>query len=179
MSNFSNSAAQVVAKPLESKIETPSTPVSPLEDLKRIDLRSIQLDKSFSLHKLLESCITEDSCFAVIEVMNFDQVYISDAASQALERCYITPAFMLDRFASQYKENILVEVTRGNLKGMKYINSNANEYSHLTEDGMEIVVTGRCVEINNGKIRQIHITSRNHALGLAVNPVVGSCRINL
>ncbi len=54
----------------------------------------------------------------------------------------------------------MATATRGNLKGMKYINAAANEYVHPTDSGMDIVVAGKCVELNNRFTRQIHITCR-------------------
>ena len=171
MSNFSKPVAHSAANPPEPNIERSTTSaVSTAQILNRIDLNSIQQDKSLSLHKLLELYIADDSCVAIIEIINLQQVYISEAASAALERCYITPAFMLDRFASQYKANVLVEITRGNLKGVQYINPKANEYSHPTEDGMEIVVSGRCADSENGKIREIHITCRHQIVMSANKP---------
>lgn len=165
MSNISNSIPQSAANPFESNTDSPSaSTVTPLKDLKKIDLSSIQSDKSLSLHKLLEIWVTDDSFVATIKVLNLSRVYISDEASAALERSYITPAFILDRFASQYKANVLVEITRGSLKGTKYINTKVNEYSHPTKDGIEIVVTGKCVERDKCTLREIHITCRSQTL---------------
>jgi hypothetical protein len=54
----------------------------------------------------------------------------------------------------------MATATRGNLKGAKYINAEANEYVHPTDGDIDIVVAGKCVELDNRSTRQIHITCR-------------------
>lgn len=172
MSNFLNSAAQSAATPLDASSGTSNPPtVSSPQDLKRFDLIAIKSDKSLSLHKLLKTRIALDSFIANVMVIDLDQVYLSDEAAAALARCYLTAAYLLDRFGNHYKKNIVAEATRGNLKGMKYINAEANEYAHSTDDGMEIVVTGKCVELDSVKKRQIHITCRAQKLSVAPESV--------
>ena len=133
---------------------------SPPQDLKRLDLSTIKADKSLSLHKSLKTRIAFDGMVANVMVIDLDQVYVSDEAVAALARCYLTAPYLLDKFGKHYKENIMATATRGNLKGAKYINAAANEYVHSTDGGIDIVVAGKCVELDTRSTRQIHITCR-------------------
>lgn len=126
--------------------------------LKHHDLSAIKADKSLSLHKSLKTRIAFDGLVANLIVIDLDQVFMSDEAEAALKRCYLTAPYLLDKFGKHYKENIMATATRGNLKGAKYINAAANEYVHPTDGGIDIVVTGKCVEVDGTKARQIHIT---------------------
>lgn len=165
MSNLLNSAAQSVATPLDASSGTSSPPtVSSSQDLKHHDLSAIKEDTSLALHKLLKTRVTYDNIMAHITVIDLDHVYMSDEAAAALSRSYLMPAFLIDKFGSHYKKNIVAVATSGKLKGMKYINSKANEYAHATDDGIDIVVAGKCVEMNGKKTRQIHITCRPQKL---------------
>lgn len=128
--------------------------------LKPLDLSAIKTDKSLSLHKSLKTCIAFDGMVANVMVIDLDQVYMSDDAEAALKRCYLTAPYLLDKFGKHYKENIMATATRGNLKGAKYINAEANEYAHPTDGDIDIVVAGKCVELDNRSTRQIHITCR-------------------
>lgn len=130
------------------------------QDLKNLDMSAIKADPSLPLHKQLKTRITHDSISALITVIDLDHVYLSDEAGAALSRNYLMPAFLIDKFGSHYKKKIVAVATSGKLKGMKYINSEANEYAHATDDGIDIVVTGKCVELNGKKTRQLHITCR-------------------
>lgn len=146
---------------LTSSIEqTESIETSSPQELKNLDMSVIKADPSLLLHKLLKTRVTHDSISALITVIDFDHVYVSDEAAAALSRNYLMPAFVIDKFGSHYKKNIVAVATSGKLKGMTYINSAANEYAHATDDGIDIVVTGKCVELNGKKTRQIHITCR-------------------
>lgn len=161
MSNFSNSVAQSISTPLDASIGTStSLIVSAPEDLKRVDLGLIKADRSLSLHKVLKTNVVNDSIMAQITVIDLDHVYLSDQATAALSRNYITPAFLIDKFGSHYKKSIMAVATSGKLKGKKYINSHANEYALATNDGIDIVVAGKCIELEGKKTRQIHITCR-------------------
>lgn len=146
---------------LPSAIEqAESIETSSPQDLKRLDLSAIKAENSLSLHKSLKTRVAHDSIIALITVIDLDHVYMSDEAASALTRSYLTPAFLIDKFGSHYKKNIVSVATSGKLKGMKYINSEANEYVHETDDGIDIVVAGKCVESDGKKTRQIHITCR-------------------
>ncbi len=128
--------------------------------LKRLDLSAIIADESLSLHKSLRTRIATDGLFASVKVIDLEHVYLSDEAEAALKRCYLTAPYLLDKFGKHYKESIIGTVTRGNLKGAKYINPEANEYVHPTDGGIDIVVAGKCVELDNRTTRQVHITCR-------------------
>jgi hypothetical protein len=134
--------------------------LSSQQTLKPFDLSAIKADKSLSLHKSLKTRIAFDGLVANVMVIDPDHVYMSDEAEAALKRCYLTAPYLLDKFGKHYKENIMATATRGNLKGAKYINAAANEYVHQTDGGIDIVVTGKCVEVDNRTTRQIHITCR-------------------
>lgn len=128
--------------------------------LKHHDLSAIKADESMSLHKSLKTRIAFDGLFANVKVIDLDHVYISDEAEAALKRCYLTAPYLLDKFGKHYKQSIMATATRGNLKGAKYINAAANEYVHPTDGGIDIVVAGKCVDLDNRSTRQIHITCR-------------------
>ena len=126
--------------------------------MKRLDLSAIKADESLSLHKFRTAQFNSESFVANVEVINFDQVYISDDAAAALTRCYITAPYLLDRFGSHYLKNIMATATRGKLKGVNYIDPEANTFIHETDSDMHIVVSGKCIEVDGQNLRQIHIT---------------------
>jgi hypothetical protein len=128
--------------------------------LKPLDLSAIKADKSLSIQKSLKTRIAFDGLVANVMVIDLAHVYMSDEAEAALKRCYLTAPYLLDKFGKHYKENIMATATRGNLKDAKYINAAANEYVHPTDGGIDIVVAGKCIEIDNCSTRQIHITCR-------------------
>lgn len=140
--------------------EIVATAISSAQDLKSLDLSPIKADPSLPLHKLQKTRVSHDSISALITVFDFDHVYMSDEAGAALSRNYLMPAFLIDKFGNHYKKNIVAVATSGKLKGMTYLNSAANEYAHATDDGIDIVVAGKCVELNGKKTRQVHITCR-------------------
>jgi hypothetical protein len=131
-------------------------------NLEKLDLSVIQGDKTLPLHKLQKSRINEDGFSVLLTVIDFDHVYMSKDAGQALERCYLLPAFLLDKFGNHYKKNIVTECTRGKLKGVKYLNPKANVYVHEAGDGIDIVIAGKSIEQDGKTTRQIHITCRPH-----------------
>ena len=162
MSNFLNSTT---SQPVDPTLNVNSDPSNLLvtqtsQTLKTVDLSAIKADKSLSLHKSLKTRIAFDGLVANVVVIDPDQVYMSDEAEAALKRSYLTAPYLLDKFGKHYKENIIATATRGNLKGAKYINAEANEYVHPTDGFSDIVVAGKCVEIDNRTTRQIHITCR-------------------
>lgn len=162
MSNFLNTTP---AESTDATINANSGSSNPLvtpaaQTLKPIDLSTIKAEKSLSLHKSLKTRIAFDGMVANVMVIDLDQVYMSEDAEAALKRCYLTAPYLLDKFGKHYKENIMATATRGNLKGTKYINATANEYVHPTDGGIDIVVAGKCVELDNRTTRQIHITCR-------------------
>jgi hypothetical protein len=162
MSNFLNTTP---AESTDATINANSGSSNPLvtpaaQTLKPIDLSTIKAEKSLSLHKSLKTRIAFDGMVANVMVIDLDQVYMSEEAEAALKRCYLTAPYLLDKFGKHYKENIMATATRGNLKGTKYINATANEYVHPTDGGIDIVVAGKCVELDNRTTRQIHITCR-------------------
>lgn len=126
----------------------------------RIDLSTIQADTSLSLHKLLKTRIAFDTLMAIATVIDLEHVYQSDKAEAALKRCYLTVPYLLDKFGNHYKKSIMGTATSGKLKGMKYINAEANEYLHPTDGGYDIVVTGKSVQLGSVMTRQIYITCR-------------------
>lgn len=162
MSNFLNTTtAQSTDAPQKANSEAPNPLVtSASQALKPLDLSAIKTDKSLSLHKSLKTRIAFDGMVANVMVIDLDQVYMSKDAEAALKRCYLTAPYLLDKFGKHYKENILATATRRNLKGAKYINAAANEYVHPTDGDIDLVVAGKCVELDNRSIRQIHITCR-------------------
>ena len=171
MSNFSNTKP---AQPANVKITAKSDPSNPLvtpdaQTLKASDLSAIKADKTLSLHKSLKTRIALDGIVANVMVIDLDHVYVSEDAEAALKRCYLTAPYLLDKFGKHYKENIMATATRGNLKGAKYINAAANELVHPIDDGIDIVVAGKCVEIDNRSTRQIHITCRPQQPGVTID----------
>lgn len=127
---------------------------------KPLDLSAFKADRSLSLNKLLKMRIALDGLVANATVIDLDHVYLSDEADTALKGCYITPPYVLTKFGNHYRNQLVATATRGNLKGMKYINDEANEYVHQTDGGVDIVVSGKCVELDSRSIRQVHITCR-------------------
>lgn len=162
MSNFLNTTpTQSADAMLNANSGSSNSLVTPAaQTLKPFDLGAIKADKSLSIQKSLKTRIAFDGLVANVMVIDLDQVYMSEEAEAALKRCYLTAPYLLDKFGKHYKENIMATATRGNLKGAKYINAAANEYVHPTDGGIDIVVAGKCVELDNRSTRQIHITCR-------------------
>lgn len=128
--------------------------------IQALDLSAFKADRSLSLNKFLKTRIALDGLVASVTVIDLDHVYLSEEADAALKACYITPPYVLNKFGSHYKNHLLAVATRGNLKGVNYINGEANEYVHQTDSGIDIVVSGKCVELDNRNIRHVHITCR-------------------
>ena len=171
MSNFLNTTP---AESTDATINANSGSSNPLvtpaaQSLKPFDLSAIKAEKSLSLHKSLKTRIALDGIVANVMVIDLDHVYVSEDAEAALKRCYLTAPYLLDKFGKHYKESIIATATRGNLKGAKYINAAANELVHPIDDGIDIVVAGKCVEIDNRSTRQIHITCRPQQPGVTID----------
>lgn len=159
MSNIFNTAERSDATTIEaSTVQAHQPSVVPPQNMKRLDLSAIKADKSLSLHKLLTTRIDTDNFIANVTVINLDHVYMSDEAAAALTRSYLTAPYLLDRFGSHYLKNIMATATRGNLKGVNYIDPEANTFIHETDSDMHIVVSGKCIEVDGQNFRQIHIT---------------------
>jgi hypothetical protein len=172
MSNFLNTTpAESTDATINANSDSPNPFVTPAaQSLKPFDLSAIKAEKSLSLHKSLKTRIAFDGMVANVMVIDLDQVYMSEDAEAALKRCYLTAPYLLDKFGKHYKENIMATATRGNLKGAKYINAAANEYVHPTDGGIDIVVAGKCVELENRTTRQVHITCRPQQSEKATEP---------
>ncbi|PTT40406.1 hypothetical protein DBR23_08370 [Acidovorax sp. HMWF018] len=126
--------------------------------LEQVDLQALIADKTLSIHKRSKLSIDQPEFLLYIQIFDLAHVYITAEAKAALSRCYLTPAFLLDKFGAQYSETILSTCTRGKLKGATYLNAQANTYRHVTDNDQEIVVTGTCGK-REGKItREVHIT---------------------
>jgi hypothetical protein len=149
--------------------EIVATAISSPQEMKRLDLSAIKADKSLSLHKLLKTRIHSDNFVANVMVINLDHVYMSDEAGAALGRCYLTAPYLLDRFGSHYLKNIMATATRGNLKGLNYIDPEANTFVHETDGDMDIFVSGKCVEVDGQNLRQIHITCTEKTAASSTN----------
>ena len=133
------------------------TPAS--QALKPLDLSAMKADKSLSLHNSLKTRIAFDGLVANVMVIDLDHVYVSEEAEVALKGCYLTAPYLLDKFGKHYKENIMATATRGNLKGARYINAAANEYVHSTDGDIDIVVAGKCVELDNQVVKGFILSS--------------------
>lgn len=71
---------------------------------------------------------------------------------------YLTEAFLLDKFGAHYAKTLLTVGTRGKLKGVTYLNPEANVYRHDTDNGLEIIVSGVSGEREGKTVREVHIT---------------------
>lgn len=132
--------------------------VASQHELKKLDLTAIRDDKESLLNKRTKLRINEDGFNVLFTVMDLDQVYISSSAEMALDQSYLKPTYLLDKYGSHYKTNAVATATRGKLKGSRYFDSKANTFTYETDGGKRIVVTGKCVEAEGKKLRQIHIT---------------------
>lgn len=132
--------------------------------LEQVDLQALIADKTLSIHKRSKLSIDQPEFRLYIRIFDLAQVYITAEAKAALSRCYLTPAFLLDKFGAHYSETILSTCTRGKLKGVKYLNPKANVYRHATEDDQEIVITGVCGKREDKTTREVHITCSPRAV---------------
>jgi hypothetical protein len=126
--------------------------------LEQVDFQPVIADKTLSIHKRSKFSLDQPEFRLYIQIFDLAHVYITAEAKAALSRCYITPAFLLDKFGAHYSETILSTCTRGKLKGMTYLNAQANTYCHATDSGQEIVVTGVCGKRDGKTTREVHIT---------------------
>ena len=132
--------------------------------LERVDLQALIADKTLSIHKRSKLSIDQPEFRLHIQIFDLAHVYITAEAKAALSRCYLTPAFLLDKFGTQYSETILSTFTRGKLKGVTYLNPKANVYRHGTDDDQEIVITGVCGKREDKTTREVHITCSPRAV---------------
>ncbi|KJA09212.1 hypothetical protein RP29_17835 [Acidovorax temperans] len=126
--------------------------------LEKVDLQPLVADKTLSIHKRSELAIDQPEFRLQIQVFDLAYVYITAKAKAALRRCYLTPAFLLDKFGAHYAQTLLTVGTRGKLKGVTYLNPDANVYRHDTDNGLEIIVSGVSGEREGKTVREVHIT---------------------
>ena len=126
--------------------------------LEKVDLQPLIADKTLSIHMRSELAIDQPEFRLHIQVFDLAHVYITAEAKAALRRCYLTPAFLLDKFGAHYAQTLLTVGTRGKLKGVTYLNPEANVYRHGTDNGLEIIVSGVCGEREGKTVREVHIT---------------------
>ncbi|MFG5779235.1 hypothetical protein ACFIQF_19415 [Comamonas sp. J-3] len=135
------------------------TPSATANKMEHVDLQPFAADKTLSIHKFLKLYAEQAEFRAHFQIIDLAQVYISAEAKAALRRCYLTEAFLLDKFGAHYAKTLLTVGTRGKLKGVTYLNPEANVYRHDTENGLEIIVTGVSGERGGKTVREVHITS--------------------
>lgn len=128
------------------------------DHMERVDLQSFAADKTLSIHKFLKLSADQTEFRAHFQIIDLAQVYISADAKAALRRCYLTEAFLLDKFGAHYAKTLLTVGTRGKLKGVTYLNPEANVYRHGTDNGLEIIVTGVSGKREGKTAREVHIT---------------------
>jgi hypothetical protein len=126
--------------------------------LEQVDLQALIADKTLSIHKRSKLSIDQPEFRLHIQIFDLAHIYITAEAKAALSRCYLTPAFLLDKFGARYSQTILSTCTRGKLKGATYLNAEANVYRHVTDDASEIVVSGICGKRDGKTTREVHIT---------------------
>lgn len=134
------------------------TPSITADQLERVDLQPFAADKTLSIHKFLKLSVEQAEFRASFQIIDLKQVYISADAKAALRRCYLTEAFLLDKFGAHYAKTLLTVGTRGKLKGVTYLNPEANVYRHDTDNGLEIIVSGVSGEREGKTVREVHIT---------------------
>jgi hypothetical protein len=128
------------------------------DNMERVDLQSFAADKTLSIHKFLKLSADQTEFRAHFQIIDLAQVYISADAKAALRRCYLTEAFLLDKFGAHYAKTLLTVGTRGKLKGVTYLNPDANVYRHGTDNGLEIIVSGVSGKREGKTAREVHIT---------------------
>ena len=134
------------------------TPSITADQLERVDLQPFAADKTLSIHKFLKLSVEQAEFRASFQIIDLKQVYISADAKAALRRCYLTEAFLLTKFGANYAKTLLTVGTRGKLKGVTYLNPEANVYRHDTDNGLEIIVSGVSGEREGKTVREVHIT---------------------
>lgn len=126
--------------------------------LEQVDLQALIADKTLSIHKRSQLSIDQPEFRLHIQIFDLAHVYITAEAKAMLSRCYLTPAFLLDKFGAHYSKTIFSSCTRGKLKGATYLNPKANAYRHATDDDQEILITGVCGKREGKTTREVHIT---------------------
>ena len=83
------------------------TPSITADQLERVDLQPFAADKTLSIHKFLKLSVQQAEFRASFQIIDLKQVYISADAKAALRRCYLTEAFLLDKFGAHYAKTLL------------------------------------------------------------------------
>ena len=132
----------------------------------RLDLSEANRDKSLSIHQLGSLSIHRGEAVGHLYVFDLAHVYAHAVAKIAIKNAYITPLFLIEAFAQNYRDHLLRKLTRGNDKGLLVLDPKVSNYVHRLSDGSELVVQGETVDFDGGYIRQLTITCRNDsALG--------------
>jgi hypothetical protein len=130
-------------------------------DFERLDLSNANHDKSLSIHQLAILPIERSEAIGHVRVFDFEHVYVHPTAKVAIKKAYITPLFLVEAFARNYRDSLLRKLTRGNDKGLLILNPEASTYVHRLSNGNELIVQGETVEVNGTYTRRLTISCRN------------------
>jgi hypothetical protein len=129
-----------------------------------LDLSDATRDKSLSIHQLGSLSIHCGEAVGNVCVFDFEHVYVHTMAKLAIKNAYITPLFLVEAFAQNYRDHLLRKLTRGNDKGLLVLDPKVSTYVHRLSDGSELVVQGETVEVNGTYTRHLTISCRNEQL---------------
>ena len=133
-------------------------------DFERLDLSEANRDKSLSIHQLGSLSIHRGEAVGHMYVFDLEHVYAHPVAKIAIKNAYITPLFLIEAFAQNYRDHLLRKLTRGNDKGLLVLDPKVSNYVHRLSDGSELVVQGETVDFDGSYIRRLTISCRNEQL---------------
>ena len=103
-------------------------------DFERLDLSEANRDKSLSIHQLGSLSIHRGEAVGHMYVFDLEHVYAHPVAKIAIKNAYITPLFLIEAFAQNYRDHLLRKVTRGNDKGLYVLDPAISTYVHRLSD---------------------------------------------
>ncbi|HRK37285.1 MAG TPA: hypothetical protein PK347_02760 [Burkholderiaceae bacterium] len=133
-------------------------------DLERLDLSKAINDESLSIHQLACMQIHAGETVAQVRVFDLEHVFAHPTAKLAIKRAYISPLFLIEAFAQNYRDHLLRKLTRGNDKGLFVLDPAASTYVHRLRDGTDLVVQAETVEVGGTYTRRLTITRRDQVV---------------
>ncbi len=128
--------------------------------LEPLDMSDAIRDKSLSIHQLGSLSVHSGEAVGHVRVFDLERVYAHPASKAAIKNAYITPLFLIEAFAQNYRGHLLRKLTRGNDKGLLVLDPKVSTYVHRLSDGSELVVQGETVEVEGTFTRRLTITCR-------------------
>jgi hypothetical protein len=147
----------------ERQESEPNSPIARNEapdasGVQKLDLSHALNDSSLSIHKLAVMSVNCAELVGEFRVFDSQTVNVSPDALRAIEQSYLTPLFVIEAFALNYRKKLLRKLTRGNEKGRMILEPIASSYEHPIASGGALVVRAETVENDGQFTRRLTIT---------------------